>query len=161
MSNQENNNFYKTLTPQNCTDDKLFRLDTVYLRMAKVWAENSRCTRNKVGCLVIKDKTIIADGFNGTPHGFPNPCEDESGNTLKSVLHAEANAITKLSKNTVSSEGSTMYITLSPCYDCAKLIIQSGVKRVVFSEFYRNTESLELLSMANIEVCYLNLENTN
>jgi dCMP deaminase len=112
-----------------------------------------------VGCLVVKDKTIIADGFNGTPHGFPNPCEDDTGSTLKMVLHAEANAITKLSKNTISSDGSTMYITLSPCYDCAKLIIQSGIKRVVFSEFYRNTESLELLDMAGIEVFYLDLKN--
>lgn len=154
----ENNKHYRVLTQEICGDDKQFRLDQVYLKMAKVWSENSRCTRNKVGCLVVKDKTIIADGFNGTPHGFPNPCEDGTGSTLKMVLHAEANAITKLSKNTVSSEGSTMYITLSPCYDCAKLIIQSGIKRVVFSEFYRNTESLELLDMAGIKVFYLDLK---
>ena len=158
---QENQKLYKAITEENSEDEKQYRLDTVYLRMAKVWSDNSRCTRNKVGCLVVKDKTIISDGFNGTPFGFPNPCEDESGVTLKWVLHAEANAITKLSKNTVSSEGATMYITLSPCYDCAKLIIQSGIKRVVFSEFYRNTESLGLLHLANIEVIYLDLKTTS
>ena len=151
------NSFYITHTEENCPDLKQFRLDQVYLKMSKVWAENSRCIRNKVGCLVVKDKTIIADGFNGTPVGFPNPCEDETGTTLKWVLHAEANAITKLSKNTVSSDGSTMYITLSPCYDCAKLIIQSGIKRVVFSEFYRNIESLEILALAKIEVIYMEI----
>ena len=151
---------YKLINKENCDDEKQYRLDTVYLRMAKVWAENSRCTRNKVGCLVVKDKTIIADGFNGTPFGFPNPCEDDTGTTLKWVLHAEANAITKLSKNTISSDGSTMYITLSPCYDCAKLVIQAGIRRIVFSEFYRNTESLELLTLAGIEVIYLPLENS-
>ena len=158
---QKNKVFYRTLTQENCTDEKLFRLDNVYLRMAKTWAELSRCTRNQVGCLVVKNKTIIADGFNGTPTGFPNPCEDEEGDTIKWVLHAEANAITKLSKNTVSSDGSTMYITLSPCYDCAKLIIQAGIKRVVFCEFYRNTEALELLSLANIEVIYLELKKAH
>jgi dCMP deaminase len=151
------NKFYTEQTQDNCLDQKQFKLDQVYLKMSKIWAENSRCNRNKVGCLVVKDKTIIADGFNGTPAGFPNPCEDETGNTLKWVLHAEANAITKLSKNTVSSDGSTMYITLSPCYDCAKLIIQSGIKRVVFCEFYRNVESLEILSLANIEVIYMEI----
>jgi len=158
---QENKVFYKTLTKENCEDEKKFRLDNVYLKMAKTWAELSRCTRSKVGCLVVKDKTIIADGFNGTPTGFPNPCEDGNGDTIKWVLHSEANAITKLSKNTVSSYGSTMYITLSPCYDCAKLIIQAGIKRVVFCEFYRNTEALELLSLAKIEVDYLDLEKTH
>lgn len=158
---EEQNKFYRVLNKENCTDEKSYRLDSVYLKMAKTWAELSKCNRNKVGCLVVKDKTIIADGFNGSPTGFPNPCEDENGDTIKWVLHAEANAITKLSKNTVSSDGSTMYITLSPCYDCAKLIIQSGIKRVVFSEFYRNTQALELLTLANIEVVYLELEKTH
>ena len=157
--NAKNNNLYKTLNEKTCLDQKQFKLDTVYLKMAKVWSENSQCNRNKVGCIVVKDRTIISDGFNGTPFGFPNICEDDEGNTMKWVLHAEANAITKLSKNTVSSDGATMYITLSPCYDCAKLIIQSGIKRIVFSEFYRNIESLDILKMADIEVIYLELKN--
>ena len=105
--------------------------------MAREWSKNSHCKRSQVGCLVVKNKTIISDGYNGTPTGFPNICEDLENNTLASVLHAEANAITKLAMNTVSSHGSTMYVTLSPCFECSKLIIQSGIKRIVFSEFYR------------------------
>jgi dCMP deaminase len=108
--------------------------------------------------LVVKDKTIISDGYNGTPTGFPNICEDENNQTLSSVLHAEANAITKLAMNTVTSSGSTMYVTLSPCFDCSKLIIQSGIKRIVFSELYRKIDSLDLLNQAGIEIIYINLQ---
>ena len=126
--------------------------------MAQVWASNSHCKRSQVGCLVVKDKTIISDGYNGTPTGFPNICEDEDNQTLSSVLHAEANAITKLAMNTVTSNGSTMYVTLSPCFDCSKLIIQSGIKRIVFSELYRKIDSLDLLNQAGIEIIYINLQ---
>ena len=126
--------------------------------MAQVWATNSHCKRSQVGCLVVKDKTIVSDGYNGTPTGFPNICEDENNQTLSSVLHAEANAITKLAMNTVTSSGSTMYVTLSPCFDCSKLIIQSGIKRIVFSELYRNIDSLDLLNQAGIEIIYINLQ---
>lgn len=152
--------FYKEIHQGNCQDEKLFRLDKVYLKMAKEWSENSYCKRSKVGCLVVKNKTIISDGYNGTPTGFPNECEDCDNKTLPFVLHAEANAITKLSQNTVTSQGATMYITLSPCYECAKLIIQAGIKRIVFSEFYRITDSLELLNQAGIEIVYINLFHT-
>jgi dCMP deaminase len=124
--------------------------------MAQVWATNSHCKRSQVGCLVVKDKTIVSDGYNGTPTGFPNICEDENNQTLSSVLHAEANAITKLAMNTVTSSGSTMYVTLSPCFDCSKLIIQSGIKRIVFSELYRKIDSLDLLNQAGIEIIYIN-----
>jgi len=120
--------------------------------MAEVWAENSHCKRNKVGCLIVKDRRIISDGYNGTPSGFNNECEDCNNTTLPTVLHAEANAITKLAKSTNTSEGSTLYVTLSPCFDCAKLIIQSGIKRIVYSETYRNTDSFELFREANIEI---------
>ena len=148
---------HKEHTEESCPDIKQFRLDLIYLEMSRVWSKNSRCNRNKVGCLVVKDKSIISDGYNGTPSGFPNACEDESGTTLKSVLHAESNAIAKLAKSTSSSEGATMYITLSPCYDCAKLIIQAGIKRVVFSEYYRNVESLSLLGSVGVECIYINI----
>lgn len=151
------NNFFEEHSIDICPDQKQFQLDVVYLKMAKEWATNSHCKRSQVGCLVVKNKTIISDGYNGTPTGFPNICEDENNNTLSSVLHAEANAITKLAMNTVTSMGSTMYVTLSPCFDCAKLIIQSGIKRIVFSELYRKTESLELLNQAGIEIVYINL----
>lgn len=152
-----NNNAYKEITLENCPDEKQFKLDLVYLKMAKIWATNSKSKRSQVGCLVVKNKAIISDGYNGTPTGFPNECEDENGDTLAYVLHAEANAITKLAKSTVNSNDSTMYVTLSPCYDCAKLIIQSGIKRMVFSEFYRKTESLDLLNQAGIEIIYIKL----
>jgi len=120
--------------------------------MAYVWAENSHCKRSKVGCLIVKNKTIISDGYNGTPSGFPNECEDCENKTLPSVLHAEANAITKLAKSTNSAEDSTLYVTLSPCYDCAKLIIQAGIKRIVYSETYRNTDSFKLFEQAGIQI---------
>lgn len=131
---------------------KSLKNDLIYLQMASVWGKNSHCKRMQVGCLMVKDKSIISDGYNGSPTGFPNVCEDENMITLPYVLHAEANAITKLSKSTQSSDGSTIYVTLSPCFECSKLIIQSGIKRVVFSEVYRKPESLAFLFEAGIEV---------
>lgn len=125
--------------------------------MAGVWAENSRCTRNKVGCLIVNNRTIISDGYNGTPSGFPNVCEDCNNKTLPIVLHAEANAITKLARSTNSAEGSTLYVTLSPCFDCAKLIIQAGIKRIVYSETYRITDSFKLFEEAGIEIKQLKI----
>lgn len=123
--------------------------------MARIWAENSYCQRRKVGALMVKDRTIISDGFNGTPAGFENVCEDESGVTKSYVLHAEANAITKVARSNNSSEGATLYVTASPCLDCAKLIIQAGIKRVVFDETYRITEGIDLLRRAHVEVSHL------
>ena len=136
--------------------DKQFTLDKRYIRMASIWAENSYCTRRQVGALIVKDKMIISDGYNGTPSGFENICEDNNGVTKPYVLHAEANAITKIARSSNSSDGATMYVTASPCIECAKLIIQSGIKRVVYSEKYRLEDGLELLKRANIEVVYLN-----
>lgn len=123
--------------------------------MARIWAENSYCQRRKVGALMVKDRTIISDGFNGTPAGFENVCENESGVTKSYVLHAEANAITKVARSNNSSEGATLYVTASPCLDCAKLIIQAGIKRVVFDETYRITEGIDLLRRAHVEVSHL------
>ena len=136
--------------------DKQFTLDKRYIRMASIWAENSYCTRRQVGALIVKDKIIISDGYNGTPSGFENICEDDNGVTKPYVLHAEANAITKIARSGNSSDGATMYVTASPCIECAKLIIQSGIRRVVYSEKYRLEDGLELLKRANIEVVYLN-----
>ena len=136
--------------------DKQFTLDKRYIRMASIWAENSYCTRRQVGALIVKDKMIISDGYNGTPSGFENICEDNNGVTKPYVVHAEANAITKIARSGNSSDGATMYVTASPCIECAKLIIQSGIKRVVYSEKYRLEDGLELLKRANIEVVYLN-----
>ena len=136
------------------TEKKLL-LDSRYLRMAKRWAENSYCERRKVGALLVKDKMIISDGFNGTPQGFENVCEDENGNTKSYVLHAEANAITKVAQTSNSSRNATLYVTTSPCIECAKLIIQSGITRVVFSEVYRLTDGIQLLKRAGIECVYL------
>lgn len=137
--------------------DKSKELDRRYARMALIWAENSYCTRRKVGALVVKDKMIISDGYNGTPTGFENVCEDETNSSKPYVLHAEANAITKLAKSSNSSEGATLYVTASPCIECAKLIIQAGIKRVVYTEKYRLTDGIELLERAGIEVEYLEL----
>ncbi len=137
-------------------EEKQYRLDRRYLRMAHIWAENSYCKRRKVGALVVKDKMIISDGYNGTPSGFENICEDENQVTKSYVLHAEANAITKLARSNNNSEGSTLYVTASPCIECSKLIIQSGIKRVVYAEKYRLTDGLNLLKRAGIEVIYLN-----
>ena len=131
-------------------------LDQRYLRMARIWAENSYCQRRKVGALVVKDKMIISDGYNGTPSGFENVCEDADNVTKPYVLHAEANAITKLARSNNNSDGSTLYITDSPCIECAKLIIQAGIKRVVFAQKYRLVDGLELLQRANIELLRIN-----
>jgi len=131
-------------------------LDLRYLRMARIWAENSYCQRRKVGALVVKDKMIISDGYNGTPSGFENVCEDENGLSKTYVLHAEANAITKLARSGNNSDGATLYVTASPCIECAKLIIQCGIRRVVYAEQYRLDDGINLLKRANIEVIYLN-----
>lgn len=134
-------------------------LDRRYLRMAKIWAENSYCRRRQVGAIIVKDSMIISDGFNGTPSGFENVCEDENGTTKAYVLHAEANAITKVARSNNSSDGATLYVTASPCIECAKLIIQSGIKRVVFDEMYRLCDGIDLLRRAGIETVHLNISS--
>ncbi|MCD8290725.1 MAG: dCMP deaminase family protein [Prevotella sp.] len=139
-------------------DEKQRLLDIRYLRMAHIWAENSYCERRKVGALVVKDKMIISDGYNGTPSGFENICEDENNITKPYVLHAEANAITKLARSSNNSDGSTLYVTASPCIECAKLIIQAGIRRVVYGEKYRLEDGINLLKRANIEVIYINID---
>ncbi|MCD7929874.1 MAG: dCMP deaminase family protein [Tannerellaceae bacterium] len=139
--------------------DKLFELDKRYLRMAMVWAENSYCVRRRVGALIVKDKMIISDGFNGTPSGFENVCEDENNITKPYVLHAEANAITKVAASSNSSKGAIIYVTSAPCIECAKLIIQSGIKRVVYSEKYRTEDGCELLLRAGITVDHIELND--
>lgn len=136
-------------------DIKQDTLDRRYLRMARIWAENSYCRRRQVGALIVKDRMIISDGFNGTPAGFENVCEDEEGHTKPYVLHAEANAITKVAASNNSSRGATLYVTASPCLECAKLIIQSGIRRVVFNELYRMADGLALLARAGIETCHV------
>ena len=141
-------------------ESKKAALDCRYARMAQIWAENSYCVRRKVGALVVKDNMIISDGYNGTPTGFENVCEDENNISKPYVLHAEANAITKLARSSNSSEGATLYVTATPCIECAKLIIQSGIKRVIYTEKYRLTDGIELLERAGIEVKYLDLNNT-
>ena len=133
-------------------------LDYRYLRMARIWAENSYCRRRQVGALVVKDKMIISDGYNGTPSGFENICEDESGTTFPYVLHAEANAITKLARSSNNSDGATLYVTASPCIECSKLIIQAGIRRVVYAEKYRLTDGVDLLKKAGVKVEYKALE---
>ena len=130
-------------------------LDSRYMRMARIWAENSYCERRKVGALIVKDNMIISDGFNGTPAGFENVCEDDDGLTKPYVLHAEANAITKIARSNNNSNGATMYVTTSPCIECAKLIIQSGIVRVVYSQKYRLTDGIDLLNRAGIETIYM------
>ena len=134
-------------------------LDHRYLRMARIWAENSYCRRRQVGALLVKDKMIISDGFNGTPSGFNNVCEDADDHTFPYVLHAEANAITKVARSNNSSDGATLYVTAAPCIECAKLIIQAGIKRVVFSELYRLSDGLDLLNEAGMECSYIDLNN--
>ncbi len=126
--------------------------------MAGVWAENSYCQRRKVGALIVKDRMVISDGYNGTPCGFENICEDENGITKPYVLHAEANAITKVAKSNNSSDGATLYVTAAPCVECAKLIIQSGIKRVVYRDSYRITDGLELMERAGIELLQITAE---
>ena len=137
-------------------NEKQHLLDLRYLRMARIWSENSYCQRRKVGALVVKNKMIISDGYNGTPSGFENVCETEDNVTKPYVLHAEANAITKLARSENNSDGATLYVTASPCIECAKLIIQAGIKRVVYGEKYRLEDGINLLKRANIEVEYLN-----
>ena len=142
------------------SNDKQLKLDMRYLKMARVWAENSYCVRRQVGALVVKDKMIISDGYNGTPSGFENVCEDENNVTKPYVLHAEANAITKLARSSNNSDGATIYITASPRIECAKLIIQAGIRRVVYGEQYRLTDGIDLLRRAGIEVVYLDVNST-
>ena len=136
--------------------DKQKKIDYRYIRMARIWAENSYCKRRQVGALLVKDKTIISDGYNGTPSGFPNVCEDDNDTTFPYVLHAEANAIAKVAQSNNSSDGATLYVTASPCIECAKLIIQAGIKRVVYSEKYRLTDGIDLLERAGVKVEFLN-----
>lgn len=136
--------------------DKQTELDIRYLRMAAIWSENSYCKRRQVGALIVKDKMIISDGYNGTPSGFPNICEDETNITFPYVLHAEANAITKIARSGNNSDGSTLYVTDSPCIECSKLIIQAGIKRVVYAREYRLSDGVNLLRRAGIEVVFLN-----
>ena len=131
---------------------KQIQLDKRYIRMALIWAENSYCKRRQVGALLVKDKMIISDGYNGTPSGFENVCEDDNNVTKPYVLHAEANAITKVARSNNSSDGATLYVTSSPCIECAKLIIQAGITRVVYTDSYRLSDGAELLKRADIEI---------
>jgi dCMP deaminase len=140
------------MSEQNSKIEKQELLDRRYLEMANIWAQNSYCKRKQVGALIVKDKMIISDGYNGTPSGFENNCEDEENKTKPYVLHAEANAITKVAKSNNSSENATLYITTSPCLECSKLIIQSGIRRVVFNDKYRNEDGLKLLERAGIKI---------
>ncbi len=133
--------------------------DKQYMRMAYIWAQNSYCKRKKVGAIIVKGKMIISDGYNGTPSGFENVCEDEHFKTKPYVLHAEANAITKVAKSNYSSEGATLYVTTSPCMECSKLIIQAGIRRVVFTEKYHDTSGLDLLKKVGVEVVQINLDD--
>ncbi len=139
-------------------EEKQHELDLRYLRMAKIWAENSYCERRKVGALIVKDKMIISDGYNGTPAGFENICEDENNVTKPYVLHAEANAITKIARSSNNSQGATMYVTDAPCIECAKLIIQAGIRKVFYSRQYRLTDGADLLKRAGVEVHFLPLD---
>ena len=139
-------------------EQKQRQLDMRYLRMARIWAENSYCVRRQVGALIVKGQMIISDGYNGTPSGFENVCEDDAGVTKPYVLHAEANAITKVAKSANNCEGATLYITTSPCIECSKLIIQAGIRRVVFCDAYHSHEGVELLKRVGIECCQVTLE---
>ena len=147
--------------PGQSANNKQTVLDSRYLRMAQIWAENSYCIRRQVGALIVKDKMIISDGYNGTPMGFENVCEDDADHTKPYVLHAEANAITKVAQSNNSSKGATLYVTTSPCIECSKLIIQAGIKRVVFGEYYRITDGVELLKRAGIEVIQMEKTDDN
>lgn len=138
--------------------EKQLELDKRYMRMAAIWAENSYCQRRKVGALIVKDKMIISDGYNGTPSGFENICENDEGFTKPYVLHAEANAITKIARSNNNSNGATLYVTTSPCIECAKLIIQAGIVRVVYGEEYHIMDGVNLLKRVGIEVVYLKEE---
>ncbi|MAD97526.1 MAG: CMP deaminase [Flavobacteriaceae bacterium] len=140
------------------TTEKQLKYDRAYLKMAYEWGKLSHCQRKQVGALIVKGRMIISDGFNGTPSGFDNCCEDENGVTKWEVLHAEANAILKVASSTQSCEGATLYITLSPCKDCSKLIHQSGIKRVVYANAYKDTSGLDFLKKAGVELTYLPYE---
>lgn len=142
-------------------EKKQHELDVRYLKMARIWAENSYCKRRQVGVLIVKDKMIISDGYNGTPSGFENVCEDENNVTKPYVLHAEANAITKIARSSNNSDGATLYVTAAPCIECAKLIIQAGISRVIYSEEYRIEDGINLLRRAGIEVKYIPVEQDN
>ena len=142
-------------------EKKQHELDVRYLKMARIWAENSYCKRRQVGALIVKDKMIISDGYNGTPSGFENVCEDENNVTKPYVLHAEANAITKIARSGNNSDGATLYVTVAPCIECAKLIIQAGISRVIYSEEYRIEDGINLLRRAGIEVKYIPVEQDN
>lgn len=142
---------------KNTSQEKQRLIDERYLRMAKIWSENSYCVRRKVGALIVRDNMIISDGYNGTPSGFPNICE-ENNVTFPYVLHAEANAITKVAHSNNSSHNSTLYVTASPCMECSKLIIQAGIKRVVFSDLYRIQDGIDLLRRAGIEIVHMPLD---
>ena len=150
MDNREN---------QESTENKQEAFDKRYLEMAIIWAGNSYCKRRQVGALIVKEKMIISDGYNGTPSGFENVCEDDNNVTKPYVLHAEANAITKVAKSNNSSDGATLYVTTSPCLECAKLIIQAGIKRVVYCNKYHSSDGPELLKRAGIELVFIDLEN--
>ena len=139
-------------------EKKQHDLDVRYMRMARIWAENSYCKRRRVGALIVKDKMIISDGSNGTPSGFENVCEDENNVTKPYVLHAEANAITKIARSGNNSDGATLYVTTSPCIECAKLIIQAGIRRVIYGEKYRIEDGINLLKRANIDVEYVSVD---
>ena len=140
-------------------EEKQQRLDFRYLRMARIWGENSYCRRRQVGALIVRDKMIISDGYNGTPSGFENVCEDpDTGITKPYVLHAEANAISKIARSGNSSDGATLYVTAAPCLECAKLIIQAGIKRVVYSQPYRLVDGLQLLQRAHVDLQYMPFE---
>lgn len=141
------------------TEEKKTELDKRYLRMAHIWAENSYCTRRKVGALIVKENMIISDGYNGTPAGFENVCEDENGLTKPYVLHAEANAITKIARSNNNSANATLYVTDAPCIECAKLIIQSGIKRVCYSRQYRLQDGIDLLTRAGISVEHIFIDS--
>jgi dCMP deaminase len=136
-------------------DKKQEKYDRAYLRMAKEWAKLSHCKRKQVGSLIVKNNTIVSDGYNGTPSGFTNACEDEDGNTHWYVLHAEANAILKVAKSTQNAEGATLYVTLSPCKECSKLIIQAGIKRVVFLDQYKDDSGIQFLKQFGIDVKHI------
>ena len=142
-------------------EKKQHELDVRYLKMARIWAENSYCKRRQVGALIVKDKMIISDGYNGTPSGFENVCEDENNVTKPYVLHAEANAITKIARSGNNSDGATLYVTAAPCIECAKLIIQAGISQVIYSEEYRIEDGINLLRRAGIEVKYIPVEQDN
>ncbi|MGP2569772.1 deoxycytidylate deaminase [Ornithobacterium rhinotracheale] len=141
--------------------DKRNKYDIAYLRMAKIWGQLSYCKRKQVGALIVKDRMIISDGYNGTPSGFENTCEDDDNQTKWYVLHAEANAILKVAASIQSCEGATLYITLSPCKECSKLIYQSGIKRVVYIDQYSDTSGLEFLAKAGVEITQISAEEIN